>query len=379
MGIFSTSKVIELSLARDYVRHWGLAEAVREILQNALDSDSPFEYEFSDDNGPSAGTTLTVRSRNATLSTQTLLLGKTSKDGVADKIGSFGEGYKIALLVLCREGYRVVVKNGDRLWRPEFRHSNSFGEEVLCIVDSPAPSKNEGLAFEIAGLTPSEVERVRQSCLPMQKDVGEVIETVYGRILKDRPGQLFVGGLFVCNTELEFGYDAKPEHLTLERDRQTVSTFDLQWLSKGMWFASGRHEEVARLMESGSPDLAQAQYGQPEVVKEACYRLFMEKHPGAVVAANQVDLNELVRRGMTEVVILDQPAYRDAVMSSAGYRAQVPPVVKKLPSEVLTDFFKAHRQHMRTPAIVAFKEILRECSGWVDGPKRDKNGDDLPF
>lgn len=38
------SKSYELPLARDYVRHWGVTEAVRELLQNMLDSESPNEF-----------------------------------------------------------------------------------------------------------------------------------------------------------------------------------------------------------------------------------------------------------------------------------------------------------------------------------------------
>jgi hypothetical protein len=39
-------KTYELSLVKTYVASWGLAQAVRELIQNALDSDSPFVYEF---------------------------------------------------------------------------------------------------------------------------------------------------------------------------------------------------------------------------------------------------------------------------------------------------------------------------------------------
>lgn len=356
-NFLSGARSYELPLARNYVRHWGMAEAVREIIQNAIDSDSPFEYEF-------AGDTLTVRSRHATLPVSTLLLGATSKEGAVDKIGSFGEGYKIALLVLTRAGYPVRVLNGDRVWTPSFQHSRQFDSEVLCIDDLPAPARNEGLAFEVSALSPDDIAQVRASCLQMQTDLGEVITTSYGRILRERPGQLYVGGLFVCKTALKFGYDVNPEHLSLERDRQTVSTFDLQWLTKNMWFDTERWDEIAQLIGDQVKDLEYAEHGAPELVKEACYRAFRAKHPGAVVARNQDELESLVKSGMTQVVV--SPAYAPLVQAADSYRAEVVIVVQR-PADILAKFFREHRKDMRTHAIVAFKELMAQAQTWRIG------------
>jgi hypothetical protein len=353
-NFFAGSRSYELPIARTYVRHWGMAEAVREIIQNAIDSDSPFEYEF-------AGSTLTVRSRFATLPTSTLLLGATSKADATDKIGSFGEGYKIALLVLTRAGYQVRVLNGERVWTPSFQHSRQFDAEVLCIEDTAAPAKNEGITFEIAGLSPDDIAQVRESCLHMQNDLGEVMTTSYGRILRARPGRLYVGGLFVCKTELKFGYDMKPEHLTLERDRQTVSSFDLLWLAKNMWFETERWDEIADLIGQEVKDMEYAEHGAPELVKEACYRAFRAKHPGSVVARDQAELDRLVKSGMTQVVIHRE--YAPLVQSSKSYRAEVVVAVER-PADVLAKFFRAHRGEMRTGAIVAFKEVLEQAQNW---------------
>ena len=98
-------KTYELSLVKTYVSRWGMAEAVRELIQNALDSESPFIYEFEREaDGLWA---LRLTSEFTVLTPQTLLLGTTSKAEAEDAIGSFGEGYKIAFLVLTRAGYDV--------------------------------------------------------------------------------------------------------------------------------------------------------------------------------------------------------------------------------------------------------------------------------
>lgn len=353
-NILTNSKTYELPIARSYVQHWGMAEAVREIIQNAIDSESPFEYEFR-------GEQLVVRSRFAKLAASTLLLGATSKADSKDTIGSFGEGYKIALLVLARVGYGVRVLNGDRVWKPVFKHSRQFDAEVLCIEDTPAPSKTEGLAFEITGLSPSDVAQVKESCLYMQDNLGALMTTSHGKILRERPGRLYVGGLFVCETKLRFGYDVKPEHLSLERDRQTVSTFDLQFLAKTMWFETERFDEIACLIGERAPDMEYAEYGAPEMVRDACYRAFRAKHPGAIVAKDQEELDSLIKRGMTNVIVSRE--YAPFVSSARAYRTEVVIPVSP-PADVLAKWLRDNRKSMRTEAIVAFKELVSQAGGW---------------
>jgi hypothetical protein len=82
------------------------------------------------------------------------LLGTTSKAGNKDAIGSFGEGYKIAMLVLTREEYIVEIDNGEKRWTPEFEYSRKYDEELLVIKETKLPYKNKGLTFRVIGLVP---------------------------------------------------------------------------------------------------------------------------------------------------------------------------------------------------------------------------------
>ena len=78
MSIFKSSKTYELPLSKDYVRHWGMSEAVRELIQNGLDSDSPFEWETREEDQ-----TLVIRSRFAKLEPKTLCWATRPRQTVA--------------------------------------------------------------------------------------------------------------------------------------------------------------------------------------------------------------------------------------------------------------------------------------------------------
>lgn len=355
MSLLSSVRTYELPIAKSYVRHWGMVEAVREIIQNALDSDSAFEYSFTHD-------ALFVHSRNSSLSAKTLLLGSTSKADSSDTIGSFGEGFKIALLVLTREGFPVTVHNASMVWRPAFRKSRTFDAEVLCIDETKAPIENVGLSFEIGGLTPSDMDTIRDSCLQMQKSIGEVIPTKYGRILPERKGKLYVGGLYICDTDMEYGYDLKPEFIKLERDRQTVASWDMKLITQGAWYDTERYDQIALMIEQEKPDMQYAQFDAPAIVRDACYRHFQREHPGKVMASNQKELDELVEQGMK--VYVGGHVYSTVVKSSELHKQQIYSTVTVLsPKQAIEKWLNEHGSGL---SIVAISHLRLLSEKWTN-------------
>ena len=354
-------KTYQLSLTRNYVRHWGVEEAVRELIQNALDSESPFIYEVDrEDNGLF---TLSLISEHSQLTPQSLLLGATTKAENEHKIGSFGEGYKIAMLVLAREGFPISIWNGDKCWSPYFQYSKTFDEDVLCVQENALTFKNRGLRFLVSNLDENQVNAIRESCLQMQSHIGAIKSTSKGEILLEKPGKLYVGGLYICDTDLKFGYNVKPEHLRLERDRKTVDGWDLKCLSRDMWYETDDLERVARMIEEEVPDLEYARYSSTELVREACYRIFREKNPGAIVAKSNEELKEFVRRGMTNVVVV-HGAWYEQITSSRSYRSEVRVAAPPTPTERMTAWYAVNKYHIHADSRRSFDDLLKESRNW---------------
>lgn len=335
------SKIYPLSIARDYVSAWGLAEAVRELIQNALDSDSPFDYAF---NVEGDGTySFVLRSEFSRLEARHLLLGVTSKAENEKAIGSFGEGFKIALLVLTRLGYPVVVRNGDKLWTPFFKMSEDFGFETLCIREEPA-GIDVGLEFNVRGLTGEDVGLIRRACLKMQGDIGAVTKTRKGEILHDMPGEIYVGSLFICKVEgLQCGYNLNPEDITLERDRQTVGDWDLRWLLADIWYVTGKPDVVAQMIYDGVSDVSHCRYNHDALVSKAAYNIFKEKHPGALLAESPAELRRMIEDGLTTTVFVGE-GFANTVKRTDEYKAdrEVIAPAPPTPYEFLTSWGNAN-------------------------------------
>lgn len=351
-------RTIELPLSPNYVRSWGAAQAVRELIQNAIDSSAEFRYAFE-------GDTFTVGSPGIALDSKTLILGVTSKADDDSKIGSFGEGYKIAMVVLLREGLTIEVANGNVDWIPEFRHSETYGAEILCVDEFRRDSPAHSLEFRIGGLSHTDTNDIYNSCLLMQPQIEDAISVPMGRILPSHSNKLYVGGLFVCGTELDYGYDIKPEHVRLERDRMTVDSWDLKSVVRDMWFSTKDWDGIAEKMEQGMPDLSHAEYSSPELVKEACYKLFIKNHGNkAMIASSQKEINALVEKGMTKVITANS-VFKSAVSSHSSYKEAFAHKIRiAQPLEILSTWVERNQRGMSLPLRQEFKAILKAAKDW---------------
>jgi hypothetical protein len=371
-------KSYDLGLARTYVRRWGMKEAIRELLQNAIDSAAPFEYQFSQ-------SSLSILSRGITLSARHLLLGATSKADVAEAIGSFGEGFKLAMLVLVRDGYTVRCNNGPLIWTPTFAYHESFEEECLRIDETLGEEDGADLQFVISGLTPGDIQAIKESCLLMQEQILDAKQTSKGLILPSRPGKLYVGGLFVCDTKLKYGYSVKPEYMDLERDRQTVDNFSIQLVAKDMWFETQEWELIARETEAEVPDFEYSHYGAPQALRDTCFKLFEKKHGGALIARSEEEAKRLKAAGAKSVAFTGSSAFHSNVSSAGGYSSRTIYMEKlKTPQEVLDEWFEKNKRYLSRLPKTRFKQLLEQAACWKSEPykqikKCDGASDDVPF
>lgn len=254
---------IELTLAPTYVPNWTYVDAIRELFQNALDQEAQnpenkASWEYHDDTHE-----LVISNAKSKLEAASLLLGQTSKAGDKSTIGQFGEGYKIATLVLLREGKNVVFYNYGikEIWRPRFVKSRRFGTSILTFFTEKKPIwervPSADLEIVIEGITPEEYyEEIVPSNLHLRTDYKVLEETEYGNVI-DLPGKVFVNGLFVCDYEpYTYGYDFKPENIRLDRDRKMVSDFDLRWMASKMWSTCKDTDKVLEMIVDGKADVA---------------------------------------------------------------------------------------------------------------------------
>lgn len=362
----------ELSLAKDYVPSWNYLDGVRELFQNALDQqvevdDNDMFYEYDEENE-----VLRIGNKKSVLERETLLLGSTSKKDNEEAIGQFGEGYKVATLVLTREGHDVVFYNYGRkeVWKPRFVNSRRYGAEILTFfiekknVWNKVP--NNDLTIEISNITKEQYEEIVENNLHLQEE-GEIVTSSQGRILLDEKhkGKVFVNGLFVRNyDEYHKGYDFKPEFLELDRDRKLVSDFDLKWLASSMWSEveeDDLDDEVVDMIKENASDVrfynstvvgsGDRQYDRANKAYEQFKR---ENGKNAIPVALGDDLGKIHEE--YEPIMVEE-IYRDLIKKSVHYK-EVQVSAEKNVKERFEDWMNGCRHKLTSEEVSEFYTIL---------------------
>jgi len=374
---------IMLPISKNYVEHWGLWEAVREFIQNAVDVDSSARVTIFHDE-------LKIDSIGE-IQPQSLLLGESTKRGDNSTIGKYGEGYKLALLVLTRMGYEVNIATGEQIWTPVFREHPQLGTECLHIDFSDRP-KSVFTTVTVRGLKPEDAAEISDKYLPLRTDYEVVAEAKGKQVLDDTGGtydeyhdvqptkNIFIKGLWVCALPTEdfwFSYNLTPDAIELDRDRGSVDTWDLQYQATKLLTEAGEAQLLAQMAEAGATDISSCfesiikgsgHYGGvgfAQQIADMAERDFVEKYGTKAypmdknwAAGKFLHYSRLAdQMGLTPVV-LDTKVY--AMLSKAfreGIVEQTNPeyetIYKKLDAILLEN-----KKHMRSKPFKALSKLL---------------------
>lgn len=343
----------KMSLSVNYVSDWGVQEALRELFQNAIDWGN-WSWSISE-----AGE-LCITSHEAGLDNRTLLLGHSVK--AEGSIGKFGEGYKLAMLVLCRLGYQCWIENQKELWQPKLINSRTYGCQQLVFDTSPLVRDypTEGLVFVVQGLTKQNMNDLNDRNLHVHP--APVLHTVKaGKILStSQAGRMYVGGLFICTLpDFVHGYDFRPDEVKLDRDRRMLGSFDVSWCTSKMWTEANDVKYAASMVKESKPDVAHVVYHEVNTIAEELHDDFVETYgEDAVAVSSQGQAERAREEGHENIVIVSEPEF--AVMRRApNYSYPTPRITKLTPTQILQEYYDSH--------IMAddFLAIIEESKKWT--------------
>ena len=211
--------IIEYPVSVNYRKEWKEWEAIREIVQNAMDNGSA-SYRINN------FTSLIITDKGKGIGLKQLLIGESTKDGI-NSIGKFGEGLKFGLLALVRLGKKVEIQTNGLILTPGLQ--NMFGEETLTISWKKNPNPINGTKVTIHGIDKAEIHMERFLSLDLRDNLRQ-------RILTEPKyaGELYIKGIYIKEIPSKVGYN-----LNMERENPMSGDVDMSKVEK--W--------IARLLE----------------------------------------------------------------------------------------------------------------------------------
>ena len=323
---------IELPIKTSYLPVWKTYEGIRELLQNARDAEIEFDAKMEIRHRKDANV-LVIENDGCTIDQEALLFGHTTKLGRSDLAGKFGEGLKLAMLVLARDGHEVRIRNGSEVWVPKIERSEKFDAEVLVVYVTKGHADKKRVQVEVGGITEDDFKSTKDLFLFLGKLGKDArIQTSAGSLLFGErfKGRIYVKGIFVQRShDLEHGYDLADAEI--DRDRKMVDRWDLGYKLKSIWSdAISQRPKLAEtfvtMLEGGAADVQGIdEFGAaylPDAVKEIAVKKFQNAYgPDALPVASLEQSQQVEHFGKKGVVCSSKPL-RAVLEQKLGSAAQ---------------------------------------------------------
>lgn len=331
-------KRINYNMSERYCSDWSVIDALREISQNAIDSKQAHRHWLQDGY-------VCINTYDVTLTPEVFVLGNSIKD--YNSIGKFGEGFKIAMLVLTRAGLKPSITTDNMIVTGSFDKDDFTGVETfgLDIHYTDEHINNVEFCCHKGNLDIEELEhRISYfSQYPMQRP--EVCN-----ILRTKPGTLYVEGLLVQEDKaLHLGYNFAASELELNRDRNVVLGLEA---TLGKYHAAHSSPElVFELLEAEAKDVEWLWCYLDDRLKEPLLKLFQAKHGAISIHRNHgfsgyfsnTQFNTYIRCGVQE---------SKHIPSRTG------------PSKDVYDWVQRNKKHMRRRARVNANDLIVQAKSW---------------
>lgn len=298
----------------EYAKDWTVVDAVREFYQNALDEEKENPENIMSFSYNKDTQTITISNKKSKLTPKSLLLGESSKRGKDGLIGQHGEGYKVATVVLMRNGITVTIYNNENkeVWSSSLVKSRRYDSNIVVFdIEKKFFQKESNLVVELQGITQEMYDAIVKSNLHLRDDVINVKDGVAGRILLDSQfsGCIYVEGLFVCKKEeIQWGYDFKANVVKLDRDRGLVDTTDLKFVIAKLITGLEDVEFVSKNINN--PDLKfvhvylDSEVSKSKKLSDRVYSDFVEKYgDDAIPVDSTEEFNIRANAGMKPVMV----------------------------------------------------------------------------
>lgn len=225
--------IVQYGIGLDYLRKWGVIQALREVFQNYIDYGKYTVKEFPE------GDTVKIIISNDYKPENLMFLkvGTSDKGNNQDAIGKYGEGLKMAFLVALREDFTINIKTNKYFIKPVIFKDNELGD-CLAVDYGYRLGTPDALFTTTIRCDRAIWNTFKEGILEAKDKLFS--DPYHGDIVDKEAGNIYVGGLYVCKlTNFKKAYNFPPLRIPLDRDREMPRTFDVNWHASKIQEAQG--------------------------------------------------------------------------------------------------------------------------------------------
>jgi hypothetical protein len=224
---------ITYPISDTYVADWSRIDAIREFIANALDAGEPrlvhngIEGRISDSGEG-------ILKKN-------MVLGGTSKSKEAQSIGKFGEGLKMACLVLARTGTNVKIETVGTTYTATMEYNEEF-ESKLLVIEYVKNARSKGSSIVFA-CTEEELDQAKNKFIHFKAIRKKPARIENLEVYIEGDGRVYVNGLETSKKPGIFNYNILDKVALDSRDRNSIDEYRFrQWL--GTFLSKTTDEEI---------------------------------------------------------------------------------------------------------------------------------------
>ena len=340
---------IDYMMSKEYCADWTAIDAIREIVQNAIDSGKEYRCDLQPEDN-----CIQVVTYSTNLAKEVFGLGVSKKQDGA--IGKYGEGFKIGMMVLEREGLEPALITDTLEVTASFELNEAIGIETFNLNIEESESEVAPYINFMCRTDGIDLDELKRKVTPFaEKPIG--ITSTVKRL--DNQSGIYVNGLFVCeDDELTFGYNFNPANITLNRDRNMVDGVEWQLATYYNDTPPQHASALFELIEAGAKDVRLLGYMLTNVdLKKNLAMAFAKKYgvgkaiahqAGSYIGGSHVSYNESTYR----------------TMRAAGISEAIPMTDPESPAGIIENFLALNKKRMRRDLRVQFDKLHTKSKGW---------------
>lgn len=305
-GLVQKEKIV-YPISAEYCSSWTIRDAIREFIANAIDTGSEMRVEWKDGFGRIVDSGSGIHKKH-------FIFGVSEGKGLSN-IGQFGEGLKVASLVLARYKRKVEIQTVGYTYSAGIEKNDEFDTNLFTVFfKKNNRTKGTIISFECSE---NELEEAKKLFCVFRSGKAKTVSTSRLDVFIDEPSKVYINGLFTSKHNTIFGYNIKDKSLVNSRDRNGIDTSRFIGPVVDMLSTTTDESIVEGYLKAWQKEPYAIEYQQGFTIrnKEVWEKIVKKEFKKCCIASSYNDQANFVAKQADYTILRNVPAFVSKILS----------------------------------------------------------------